>query len=211
MMSEVAQLWQSTSEIDWNNALKRYWRFVKKENEELERALDRMDIDRVQEFTPEQWYDFLLKEYFPWKYTAPNRLVTTRTHLIRHKEERGLGELDLIRRELLQFNTDDTRLGIRIATKIPGLGVAGASGLLSLMYPSKFATVDQFVVKTLREIPNLPEQAVLNKINPEGLSERDGAILIGILQRKAAKLNMAFGTSDWNARLIDKVLWTYGR
>ncbi len=51
---------------------------------------------------------------------------------------------------------DDTRETLLAAKKTPGLGFAGASGLLALLYPQKFGTVDQFVVKTLRNVPTLP-------------------------------------------------------
>jgi len=57
-----------------------------------------------------------------------------------------------------------------IATSIHGLGIAGASGLLTLMYPDQFGTVDQFVVKALREVEGLPQRAALERMNPEASS-----------------------------------------
>lgn len=79
------------------------------------------------------------------------------------------------------------------------------------MYPDTFATVDQFVVKALREVEGLPERAALRRMNPEGLTPRDGVLLIRIMQRKAAENNRQFGIIGWTPRKVDKVLWTYGR
>ena len=207
----IAELWQSTDVDVWDGALERYWTFVQAKNIERKYLLDNLKLDRIRQFTPDQWYDFLLKEYFRWKYTAPNRYATTTAKLKTYQEENELQELDHIRRELLNFDVDDINSGLVIACRIRGLGVAGGSGLLSLMYPSKFATVDQFVVKALREVAGLSQRSALNKMNPEGLSKADGVLLIELLREKAARLNKALQVSKWSPRMLEKVLWTYGR
>jgi len=38
------------------------------------------------------------------------------------------------------------------------------------MYPDRFGTVDQFVVKALREADGLPLRAALERMNPEASS-----------------------------------------
>ena len=105
----------------------------------------------------------------------------------------------------------DVKYGLSVARKINRLGTAGASGLLSLMYPHAFATVDQFVVKALRGVRNLTEALALGKMNENALTMKDGALLIDIMKRKAIENNRAFGTSGWTPRKIDKILWTFGR
>lgn len=47
-------------------------------------------------------------------------------------------------------------------------------------------------------------------MKPEGLTPRDGVVLIR-MQRKAAENNRLFGGTGWTPRKIDKVVWTYGR
>ena len=79
------------------------------------------------------------------------------------------------------------------------------------MYPQKFGTVDEFVVKALRQVNGLPEATALARMNPEDLTIRDGAMIVGILQRKAAANNRNFKSNAWTPRKLDKVLWTYGR
>jgi hypothetical protein len=48
-------------------------------------------------------------------------------------------------------------------------------------------------------------------MNPDGLTDRDGVLLIAILRRKAQENNVAFGSDAWTPRKIDKIFWTYGR
>jgi hypothetical protein len=122
-----------------------------------------------------------------------------------------LDELLGIKEQLLSFDQSDIEQGLRIASSIRGLGIAGASGLLTLMYPESFGTVDQFVVRALREIDDLPEHEDLGRMNPDGLKPSDGAILIRLMRNKAAENNLKFGTNFWTPKRIDEILWTYGR
>jgi hypothetical protein len=96
------------------------------------------------------------------------------------------------------------------AQRIKGLGIAGASGLLALLCPEKFGTVDQFLVKALQDVEGLPEAALIQRMKPGNLLPDDGFTLISILRDKAKKLSAALGTT-WTPRMLDKVLWTYGR
>jgi hypothetical protein len=96
--------------------------------------------------------------------------------------------------------------------RIHGLGTAGASGLLALIYPAHFATVDQFVAKALRLVEGLPERDRVLKMRSNGLTVSDGVVLIDIMRRKAAQSNnQLFGFSHWTPRKLDMILWTYGR
>lgn len=208
----VTDLWRSTEAGIWKRAVGRYWQWVEKgQNVELERALDALNIDRLRNLSAQGWYNFLHDEYFRWKYTAANRYATTTNQLRKYLDGTQIDELDNLRKQLLNLDCRDIRQGLTTAKKIRGLGTAGASGLLSLMYPEHFATVDQFVVKALRSVSDLPETGRIAKMKPENLSVSDGELLIGIISRKATEINQLFGTSEWTPRKIDMVLWTYGR
>jgi hypothetical protein len=208
----VAELWRSADPAAWDRALERYWQFVRPANLALERALDRLDLERVRGLDAQGWYDFLRLEYFRWKYTAPNRYATTTKSLAEYAAERGgLDRLFDIKRRLLAIDPADIRAGLTIAREIRGLGAAGASGLLALMYPGTFATVDQFVVKALRQVGGLPEDEALAKMKRVSLTTANGVTLIGIMARKAVENNRLFGTGAWTPRRIDQILWTYGR
>ena len=206
----IHELWFCYEAVVWNAALQRYWALIQPRNVALEQAMERLDRERIRLMSPDEWFAFLHDEYFRWKYTAPNRYATTTSFLRRKGEtQAGRQELHQIRAKILDINPANIRASIDIA-KLPGLGTAGVSGLLALLYPEAFGTVDQFVVKALREVPDLPEASAIARMKPEGLTSRDGEVLIDIMRRHAVVLTDALGT-QWRPRDVDKVLWTYGR
>jgi hypothetical protein len=209
----IAELWTSADPDVWQQALTRYWSYVRPENLDLERSLESLDLERLRRMDSRSWYEFLRDEYFVWKYTAAHRYASTTRQLERYIADNALDELDAIRTKLLALDTDDIRSSLATADEIRGLGIAGASGLLSLMYPEKFATVDQFVVKALNQVDGLPEAESIAEMekHAENLSIRDGLLLIEILRRKAADNNRLFNSTNWTPRKVDMVLWTYGR
>jgi hypothetical protein len=207
----INELWHSPDECTWKSAIERYSTFVKASNIDLERELEALDLDTIRRLDPQGWYDFLYHQYFQWKYTAPNRLATSRKSLSKYLHSHSLDELAAVKQLLLSFPRHDIREGLRIASSIPGLGVAGASGLLALMYPNEFGTVDQFAVKALLGVDGLPQREFILRMKPQGLTLEDGVILIEIMRGKAAENNRRFNTAEWTPRKIDKILWTYGR
>ncbi len=207
----ISNLWITEDPIAWDDALKRYWSFVQPRNLDLEKSLDALDIERIRRMDPREWYDFLRTKYFRWKYTAPNRYATTARQLKRYADDGKLDDLDGVRQRLLALDTDDIRLGLKTASVVHGLGTAGASGLIALMYPQKFGTVDQFAVKALRQVEGMPEAEALARMNPDSLTISDGVLIIGVLRRKAADLNRVFKSVVWTPRKLDMVLWTFGR
>ncbi len=207
----ICELWFSNDAAEWNAALHRYWDAASvSRNVALEQSMERLDRERIRQMSPDEWFEFLHDEYFRWKYTAANRYATT-TSFLRRKGGTQVGrqELHQIRANILDINPANIRAAIDI-TKLPGLGTAGVSGLLSLLYPEAFGTVDQFVVKALREVLNLQEASAIARMNPEGLTSRDGEILIKIMRRQSVVLTHSLGAL-WRPRDVDKVLWTYGR
>lgn len=208
---DINELWHSSDPQKWDRALNRYWTFVKAGNLELEKALEELELERIWNLSAAGWYEFLRDEYFRWKYTAPNRYVTTTRQLKRYVDENAQIELFRIKELLLKVDCSDVRSALATACQIRGLGTAGGSGLLALMYPKSFGTVDQFAVKALRTIPDLPERPILVRMKPATLRISDAVVLIDIMRRKAASNNQLFETTDWTPRKIDKVLWTYGR
>ena len=208
-MGQISELWDRGSENAWREALRSYWGQVQRENLDLEEELAGLEPKVIKKLDPLEWYNFLYLKYFPWKYTAKNRLATTRKHLETYSTTNNLGELFSIKENLFAFDTANIREGMQIAKSIKGLGWAGASGLLSLLFPKWFGTVDQFVVRNLREIDVLPqeERRELWVMNPESLTIRDAILLTQIMRRKADELNVLFGTDEWTPRRIDMVLW----
>jgi hypothetical protein len=211
MFVTITELWHSPDENLWIEALERYMQYVKPADVELVCELEPLDLELVRSLDAQAWYDFLFHKYFRWKYTAPNRLATTRRSLAKYVETGTLDELFTIKERLLTFPKSNIGEGLQIAESIHGLGVAGASGLLTLFYPEYFGTVDQFVVKALRQVADLPQHAALETMNPDALTVTDGVVLIQIMRDKAAANNSNFASTRWTPKRIDEILWTYGR
>jgi hypothetical protein len=208
---DINYLWNYGNEKEWENAISHYWDILRHENISIEKEFDNLDSSLIEKMSVEEFYDFLYNKYFVWKFTAKNRLTTTRMQLEKYRSEHALVELEQIHHELFSFDKSEVRHGLNIASQIKGLGIAGASGLLSILFPKHFGTVDQFVVKSLCRIENLKENDVLMKMKPDSLRSQDGVILEKILIDKSQELNNKFGTDKWTPRMIDKVLWSIER
>jgi hypothetical protein len=154
---------------------------------------------------------FLLEKYFRWKYTAPNRYASTTKTLRSYTENNQLPVLHAVKERLFGLDKDDIQSCLAVASSIRGLGTAGASGLLAVLFPAHFGTVDQFAVKALAKIPELPERDLVAAMNPESLKLNEGVALIRIMRHKAAELNRALSTTEWTPRKVDMVLWTCAR
>lgn len=205
---KISDLWYSENEESLKAALEDYWKLVREENKKLEYRMDKLDFHSVKSMDVKEFYQFLHDEYYVWKYTAKNRLATTRKQLERYNTEQRLSELKDIQEALFLFNLNDIKSGLEISSRILGLGTAGASGLLSILYPEHFGTVDQFVIKSLGAIDGIPEKKLIDKINPDSISLNDGVLLIKIMRLKADQLNCKFCTDYWTPRKVDKVLWS---
>lgn len=206
----TAAVWHSLDASVWEKALYKYWDHLKPSEIEFTRRIEAIRPDDIRKYDARQWYDYLLNEYFRWKYTAKNRYGSTTKFLKKLDNRDGLARLLDIKDRLFAFDRRNIAEGLRIAQEIPGLGPAGASGLLALLFPEDFATVDQFVVKALLKIPDLPERPGLLKMVPESLTPDQGMFLIELMRRKAAHNNTVTKSGFWTPRRIDIFLWTFG-
>ena len=209
--SEIEQLWQSSDASKWQRALDRYWNYIKPTHFELECEMETLRPDDVRYLDADQWYDWLLKKYFCWKYTARNRYVKNTRDLERQATDLGRHHLLTIRDRVLGCENASIRDALTAATEFNGIGPAGASGLLALLFPAKFGTVDQFAVGALCKVRCLSERDKLRCMKPQRLTICNGVVLIEIMRRKAVSLNELFNTSGWTPRKVDKVLWASER
>jgi hypothetical protein len=207
----IREMWNSNNPDLWQKALNRYWTFVKTSNLALEKEMDELDAEVVRKMTSKAWFEFLLEKYFRWKYTAPNRDASTTKMLRSYAANNELGALHAIKERLFAADRDNIQQCLSIASLIRGLGIAGASGLLAVLFPAQFGTVDQFVVKALAKIPELPERGLIAAMSPESLRLNEATILIRIMRGKAAELNQSSSLVRWTPRKVDMVLWTCAR
>jgi hypothetical protein len=211
MAHRINDLWDSQDEKEWECALERYWALVKPENLDLEEEMQSLDRERIKAFSQDEWYKFLRDKYFRWKFTAHNRLETTSRQLKTYADANELGDLFSIKERIFAIDPEDVSTALETAQSIRGLGIAGASGLLAVLFPRRFGTVDQFVVKSLTRINSLAdtERQAIKAMRPEALTAADAGKLIGIMRRKANELNSLFNTDRWTPRRIDMILWAF--
>jgi len=173
--------------------------------------MEELDQEGIRNLDADGWFNFLHDAYFRWKYTAPNRYAST-TAILRRRcsDAPGRAMLHRIKQKLLTVERSQIAEANETAKQIPGLGTAGASGLLAVLYPTLFGTVDQFAVKALHAIPNLPDAELIAQMKPEDLTTLNAVVLVRIMRRQAKLLSDALG-SPWTPRAVDKILWTYGR
>lgn len=210
---DIKELWINGSKEDWKIALESYFDNASvKKHIELEKKMERLDPQVIKQLDVESFYDFLYNEYFVWKYTANNRLTTTRKQLEKHKADiASLGSIQANIFTAFMLDPKNTELLFCITKQIHGLGTAGASGLLAVLFPECYGTVDQYMVKALRKIDILPEHEMLMAMKEEELTSKDAVLLENILRCKAKELNDKFGTEDWTPRKVDMILWASDR
>lgn len=206
--SPIEDLWSEGQEADWAIAYLHYYELV--DNRELEEELENLSSDDVKKMDGEAFYRFLYEKYYAWKYTEIRRLVRNRSLLSDFYNNEGKKELPRIHDALFDDNREDIARLFRLLSPIKGLGPAGISGLLAILWPREFGTVDQFVVKALRCVRDIPdeEKLLLASMKPDNIRPVDAALLIRIMRRKATQLNKAFGTDFWTPRAVDMVLWS---
>ena len=211
MEKAIQKLWNSDIEKAWKDALDHYDELLRDDAREIEDEIKKVKSEAIRDLSVEEFYNFLYYKYFLWKYTQKNRLATTRKSLRRYKEENRWSELEDIQKRLFSADHSDIKNCLKTAVEIRGLGAAGASGLLSILFPEDFGTIDQFVVRKLQELDEPAYNIYLDKMNPDSLKITDGVILINIMRDKAEELNKKFNTDFWTPRKIDMILWSFGR
>lgn len=205
--SKIADFWHNGTEAMWKAALMSYWDRLNDDQYRLEKEIDSIKVNDVASLSVYEFYDFLYQQYYPWKFTNKLFLSRNRKHLEKYLFDNEIDRLDRIQKRLFNLDFADIKECLTVASSIHGLGTAGASGLLSILYPEQFGTVDKFVVYSLLKIDNLQEKDAVSNMNPEALTLNNGVALIEIMRRKADELNRRFNTNYWTPRKIDMVLW----
>lgn len=125
-MINIASLWNSKDEGLWKKSMENYWNLIKPENLLLEKEMERLVPANINNLGENEWFEFLLKQYFKWKYTAPNRYGSTTKHLKAYKENNRPGELLNIRdRILASGESGDIGNALTVTKEIKGLGTDG--------------------------------------------------------------------------------------
>ena len=214
---DIVRLWHEGSEAEWRAALEKYY---ENENvfEGLEDHMNHVKPEMVRNMSADEFYEFIHDKYFDWKFTD-GRICSNGQKRLEKTYDNASGKKELfeIKEDMFKihdFAPENTRLLFNVVRGvcggIVGLGIAGASGLLAIIWPGEYGTVDQFVVEALLEIEDLPEQEQIKAIKyRSNLKLKEGILLEDILRRKAKELNEKFGTDEWTPKKVDMILWTY--
>lgn len=210
-LCSIDYLWQYGDESDWHNALNHYYDKLSPAMRELDFYLETICAEDVKTMPINDFYNFLHDNFYVWKYTG-NYLTSRQEDLEKYILQKKLDELKDVHNKLFSVHDNDITECLRVATKIRGLGIAGASGLLSILFPKDFGTVDKFLIIALSKISNWNYKNEITKIDPTAtISVKNGTLLIKILREKATELNVSFKTDFWTPRKIDMVLWSIER
>lgn len=199
--------WHSHDSRIWEEKLSQYWNHVdNNKNSVLEHKMNDSNLYKMNILTPEKFYDFLHDEYLPWIFIDSRFLKQNTSRLEKYKKD--LNEMDILKTihsEILKFDPNDVKKGLKIAKKIYGLGDTGASGLLALLYPEYFGTLNASVVEALQAVSGIAQD--ITSINPKSIGIKNGILVIQILKEKARVLNNTNKTTEWTPRKIDMALW----
>lgn len=203
---KINEIWNSKEISVWKDALSKAT-IETGRDDSIETKMSKLNVEYIQHLPVEDFYSFLHDDYFVWKYTAKNRLASTRKSLKKH--ETDMEKLRKIQEELFNFNLSETDKGLEIAHKIEGLGISGASGLLALLFPSYFGTVDDMVIRALLTCDEYRDDATIKAINPQDININGAVYLIEQFKKKAHELNALSNEYCWRPRDIDVILWHF--
>ena len=210
MNNSINYLWNHGTEENWLEALKQYDVIIDSRSVEawlIEDFMEKLDAEDIKNMSVDEFYNFLYEKYFVWVFTQKNRLARNRKCLQRYVNENRMSELENIQKKLFSANHSNIKECFEIAMEVRGLGIAGASGLLAVLFPQSFGTVNEPLVELLRGIDGIDYE--LSKLKPN--TAKDGVIITKIFREKAKDLNKRFRTDFWTPRKIDKVLWACTR
>ena len=203
----IKEVWNSSENEVWKRALSEASKDTGRDDL-IETKMSKLNVEYLKKIETREFYNFLYNDYFLWKHIDKRWLENVRK-LFKKKYDHNLEELAQIQKDIFEFDLDNINLGLRRATQIYGVGISGASGLLSLLYPSYFGTVDVRVVEALRTTDEYKDDLELKEMNGENIKIGEATYLINIFRKKAGELNKLFDQYCWTPRDIDVILWFF--
>ncbi len=217
-------LWESQEPGMWDRCLKAYWdvRSVRN-NLAIEQEMDVVAKYRQTLFDADApaWYRFLYDKYRPWKLKSQAMYFTDIQDKFQNRYDDAQGELDAVKGKLLRADKTDITRCLQIVTLIEGFRIPTGSGLLAVLFPESFGTVDKLILRAFLAIPSVNSQYRLDAWihnDDEYFSKGSksdsrryelASILIGLFMEKATENNKRlFGTSLWTPRKVEMALWT---
>lgn len=208
-MVNIQDVWTSEDESVWCSRIDAYWRYIEKQQKmALEEEMAKLSSQLMAELTDEAWRSFLATKYIPWKHQPGQFWRSKQTKFLsRYASREQLALLATIKNRIFACDPEKTRELLKIVDEIHQFGIPSGSGLLSLLFPSHFGTVDRFVIQSLQRIQKFKDDTKIQRLDPEDISLDDAVHAISVMRVKALENNNLFGTDYWTARRIDMVLY----
>lgn len=224
-MVEIASedLWESQDPDVWERCLKAYWdvRSVRN-NLATEQEIDIVARHRQTLFDADAsaWYRFLYDKYCPWKLASQAMCFPEHQRKFRERYAANLDELDEVKRQIVRADKTDVPRCLKIITCVEGFGIPTGSGLLAVLFPEHFGTIDKLILRAFLSIPSVNTRYHLDEwtrnddqyfskgSKSDSRRYELSSILIGLFVEKAAENNRLFGTSLWTPRTVEMTLWT---
>lgn len=216
------KLWESQDEQVWKRCYEAYWNVRSvNDNHIIEEELNILAQHRQVLFKAgaKSWYEFLFHKYIPWKLKSQGMSYESHRRQFARRYYTCLTELDSIKTAIAHAHKTNVLACLEIATTIDGFGIPSGSGLLAVLYPEHFGTIDQLILRAFREIPHVNQEYQLDSrthSNNEYFSGKKtdrarlrlAEELIDLFIQRAAENNNLFGTSMWTPRKVEMALWT---
>lgn len=209
---DINDVWFSKDPKIWEEALKDYRRRIESDNKsqiEVENKFEKIEAADVQAMSVKDFCNLICEDYFLWKFGTQYLDSKQNSFCGLYFASKGLDDIQTIKDELFSFNVADIKRGLEIVTQIRELSIKGGSGFLAVLFPDHFATIDKYIIRSLKHIAMLPEQDRIVYIKEDRVTLKDGVFLIELMRRKAAELNLLFNTDKWRPRDIDMILWAF--
>lgn len=209
-MASIQDVWTSGDESIWLAQIATYWERVGGQKKKaLEEELDSLKIQSVRDFTNEEWRDFLAIKYIPWKHSpGPFWASIQKKFIAKYESAESLNRLSANKRRIFGSSPEMIIDLLRTVDEIYQFGIPSASGLLSLLFPLHFGTVDRFAMESLQRIEEFKNDLAIQRIDSKNIRLGDAVRAISIMRAKALENNRIFKTNYWTSRRIDMVLWS---
>ena len=218
----LVSLWRSNEVSAWRDALAKYWnhRPVRR-NIDVERHMDRL--------TPEDrdvilasgaaLVDFLEHWYYSWKFfsIAPYDIPKHQAK-VRAEYATNPAKYDAIARSLGSLNPDNVEqcLTYVASRSIPGLQISAGSGVLAVLYPTWFGTVDQHTLRALQTLDgdgaewlrrHIPGPETFFPANNNDLGRHAAKLMTQLYRQKSQELAQLDEETGWTPRRVEMVCY----
>jgi len=219
----LASLWRSNEVSAWQDALAKYWNHGPvRRNIDVERHMDRLTAEDRGAILASggALVDFLDHWYYSWKFFAiapydiPKHQAKVRIEYATNSDK-----YNAIARRLGALNADDVDQCLRyVASRsIPGLQLSAGSGLLAVLYPTWFGTVDQHTLRALQTLDDeraawlrrhIPDPKTFFPANNNDRGRHAAKLMTQLYREKSQELARLDGETGWTPRRVEMVCYT---